>query len=175
MKAPAIQTGSSGRTRTWKSGAHAMRVAAALGGALLFCELPGIPALAQRFSIDWYKITAGGGTSSNAQFTVSGSVGQHDSGGAMRGGSFSLTSGFWSIITAVQTPGAPLLTIQLNGPTGVTLSWPAAPSGFILQQNSSLGTANWGEVTNAIISGAGVNEVNVSFSRGNNFYRLVHP
>ena len=40
------------------------------------------PALhAQQYSIGWYKISGGGGTSSNGQYSVSGTIGQHDAGG----------------------------------------------------------------------------------------------
>jgi hypothetical protein len=64
------------------------------------------PALnAQTYSIDWYKIAGGGGTSSSGQYSVSGTIGQPDAGGAMTGGGYSLTGGFWSLISVVQTPG----------------------------------------------------------------------
>src|ERR1039458_5110991 len=77
---------------------------------LLFgCMIPSL-GLAQSYSIDWYKIAGGGGTSSNGQYTVSGTIGQHDASGVMTGGAYSLTGGFWALY-AVQTPGAPLLTI----------------------------------------------------------------
>ena len=35
---------------------------------------------AQSFGIDWYKIAGGGGTSSNSQYTASGTIGQPDAG-----------------------------------------------------------------------------------------------
>src|ERR1035438_4556721 len=65
---------------------------------------------AQPYSIDWYKIAGGGGTSTGAVYQVTGTIGQHDAGGPMTGGNFSLTGGFWALY-AVQTPVAPLLTI----------------------------------------------------------------
>src|ERR1039458_1945409 len=71
-------------------------------------------ATAQSYSIDWYKIAGGGGTSTGGTYQVSGTIGQPDAGGAMTGGSYSLTGGFWSLY-AVQTPGAPLLTITYIG------------------------------------------------------------
>ena len=48
--------------------------------------LAATPAFAQSYSIDWYKIAGGGGTSSNGQYIVSGTIGQHDAGGPMTGG-----------------------------------------------------------------------------------------
>src|ERR1035438_9686891 len=57
-----------------------------------------VPALsqAQSYSIDWYKVSGGGGTSTNGQYAITGTIGQHDAGGPMTSGSYSLTGGFWS-------------------------------------------------------------------------------
>ena len=77
---------------------------------------------AQSYSIDWYKIAGGGGTSTNGQYAVTGTIGQPDAGGAMAGGNYSLTGGFWSLISVVQTPGAPMLNISRSGST-VTVYW----------------------------------------------------
>ena len=59
--------------------------------------LLGLFASAQNYSIDWYKIAGGGGVSTSAVYTVSGTIGQHDAGGPMIGGSYSLFGGFWSL------------------------------------------------------------------------------
>ena len=42
-------------------------------------------ASAQSYSINWYKVAGGGGTSTNAQFSLSGTIGQPDASGAMTG------------------------------------------------------------------------------------------
>src|ERR1035437_2469182 len=98
---------------------------------------------AQPYSLDWYKVAGGGGTSANAQYSVSGTIGQPDA-GSMSGGSYTLTGSFWGIITAVQTVGAPPLMITLNSPpTTVTISWPSPSTGFKLQENPDLNPANW--------------------------------
>ena len=74
--------------------------------AALALALSATTASAQNYSIDWYKIAGGGGTSSNGQFSVSGTIGQHDAGGPMTGGNFSLTGGFWSLLSVVQSVGS---------------------------------------------------------------------
>jgi hypothetical protein len=51
-------------------------------------------ASAQPFTLDWYTIDSGGGTSSGGVFTLSGTVGQHDA-GTSSGGVFTLNGGFW--------------------------------------------------------------------------------
>ena len=88
-----------------------------------------IPALshAQTYSIGWYKVAGGGGTSAGTNggtvYSVSGTIGQQDASAAMTGGNYSLTGGFWSLISVVQTPGAPTLTITQSG-NSVIVSWP---------------------------------------------------
>jgi len=48
------------------------------------------------FSIDWYTIDGGGGTSASGPFSLTGTIGQHDAHpSAAQGGEFSLVGGFW--------------------------------------------------------------------------------
>ncbi|SRR5581483_1193816 len=98
---------------------------------------------AQSYSIDWYKIAGGGGSSTNGQFSLNGTIGQPDASGAMTGGNYSVTGGFWSLFSVVQTPGAPLLTITSVG-NKVIVSWPLSATGWTLQTNNDLATGNWG-------------------------------
>ena len=74
-----------------------------------------VPTMAQTYSIDWSTIDGGGGTSTGGVYSVSGTIGQSDAGPTMSGGNYTLDGGFWSISAAVQTPGAPLLTIARSG------------------------------------------------------------
>lgn len=133
--------------------------------------LAATPAFAQSYSIDWYKIAGGGGTSSNGQYIVSGTIGQHDAGGPMTGGNYSLTGGFWSLISVVQTLGSPTLTITHLG-NNVIVSWPSPSTGFSLQQNSNLSTSNW-VAAGFTISDDGTNKsITISGASGNLFFRL---
>src|ERR1035441_9736807 len=66
---------------------------------------------AQTFGIDWHTVDGGGGTSTGSVYSVSGTIGQPDA-GKMSGGNFTVDGGFWRIIAAVPTPGAPLLKID---------------------------------------------------------------
>jgi hypothetical protein len=53
------------------------------------------------------------------------------------GGDYTLAGGFWGLVAAVQTPGAPLLFITCtNG--SVIVSWPGTATGFVLEQTSQL-------------------------------------
>jgi hypothetical protein len=137
--------------------------------ALLLCQ----SASAQSYSIGWFKIAGGGGTSTGGVYSASGTIGQPDASGAMTGGSYSLTGGFWSLIAVVQTPGAPLLTITHSG-NSVTISWPSPSTGWTLQQNSDLTTTSWS--TSGGISDNGTNKsITITSPTGNLFFRLRNP
>ncbi len=139
-------------------------------GIVCLALLQALCAHAQTYSIGWYKISGGGGTSSNGQYSVSGTVGQHDAGGTMAGGNYSLNGGFWSLISVVQTAGAPTLTITLSG-NSVKVSWPYPSTGWTLQQNSDLATANW--LASSGVANDGVNNyITVTPAVGNWFFRL---
>jgi hypothetical protein len=128
---------------------------------------------AQQYSIDWYKIAGGGGTSTNGQYSVSGTIGQPDASGAMSGGNYSVTGGFWALISVVQMLGAPTLYISRSG-NAVTVYWQNV-SGWSLQQNANLALANdWG-ASGGVTTSSGTNYLNVLNPSGNLFYRLQHP
>ena len=93
-------------------------------------------ASAQNYSIDWFTIDGGGGTSTGGVYSVSGTIGQPDA-GVMGGGSYSLVGGFWGILAAVQTPGAPLLSVERLG-GNVRVFWPLPATGFLLDQTTAL-------------------------------------
>ena len=129
---------------------------------------------AQTYSIDWFKIAGGGGTSTGGVYSVSGTIGQHDAGGPMTGGNYSLTGGFWALF-AVQTPGAPVLNITLTGTNTVMVYWPSPSTGFNLQQNTNLATTNWLAATNTITDNGTIKFIIVNPPTGNRFYRLSKP
>lgn len=128
-------------------------------------------AQAQNYNIDWYKIAGGGGTSSNGQYTISGTIGQHDAGASMTGGSYSLTGGFWSL-SVVQTPGAPILSISRTGPTTVLVWWLADVGNYKLQTNATLSSSSWANYSSPIDTAGGTNSVTISPRSGNLFFRL---
>jgi hypothetical protein len=140
----------------------------------LFLTLSANSLRAQTYSIDWYKISGGGGTSSNGQYTVSGTIGQHDAGGPMTGGNYSLTGGFWSLLSVVQTAGSPTLRIFLTATNTAVVAWPAPSTGFTLQVNTNLGGANWVSTGTVNVVGS-ENQVIVAPPVGTQFFRLFHP
>jgi hypothetical protein len=131
-------------------------------------------ASAQDYSIDWFTIDGGGGASGGGMFHLSGTVGQPDAAPqAMTGGAFSLTGGFWSLF-AVQTPGAPLLTIRSAGANSVIVEWPSNSPGFALQQSAGV-NGGWAIVPQLVSDNGATKSVTVSPAAGNRFYRLFKP
>jgi hypothetical protein len=135
-----------------------------------------LPAIgfSQQYSIDWYKVSGGGGSSTDGVYTVSGTIGQHDAGGPMTGGNYSLTGGFWALISVVQTPGLPNLTISRAG-NSVIVSWPDTGS-YTLHQNTNLALVNgWTTSSYSITTSNGTNSITITPPTGNLFFRLSNP
>ena len=125
--------------------------------------------LAQSYSIDWYKISGGGGTSTNGAYSLTGTIGQPDAGMAMSGGNYSVTGGFWSLISVVQTAGAPMLYVSHSGNT-VTVYWQDV-AGWTLQQSGTLTSPTWSPSSNVTTSN-GTNSVTITSPTGNLFFQL---
>ena len=124
----------------------------------------------QSYTIDWYQI-AGGGGSTGGTYQVSGTIGQPDASGAMSGGGYSLTGGFWSLISVVQTAGMPNLIIS-HTDNGVIVSWPNTGS-YTLQQNGNLASSGgWAATSYSIATANGTNSITITPPTGNLFFRL---
>ena len=127
---------------------------------------------AQPYDLTWWSVDGGGGTSTGGVYAVTGTIGQPDA-GAMRGGNYSLTGGFWSLIAAVQTPEAPFLAISLTPTNTVAISWPSPSAGFGLQQNPDLRTTNWSGVEQSPADNGTTKTVVINPPVGTRFYRLT--
>lgn len=132
-------------------------------------------ARAQDFTLEWSAVAAGGGQSSGGDFTLDGSISPADA-GIMSGGDFELDGGFWSIIAALDTPGAPPLSLNVSG-AQVALSWPAsAGTGFVLEEATALAAAPGATAWNALNLTAqftnGLEVIQLPLTNGNRFYRL---
>jgi hypothetical protein len=159
MKAPGLRNQP---TKVWRLGVSAVIL------LLSLCV-----AFAQSYTIDWYKVSGGGGTSTGGTYAITGTIGQHDAGGPMTGGNYSLTGGFWALIFVVQTPGAPPLFIGHSGNT-VTVFWQAL-SGWTLHQNSNLANANGWTLNTSWTASNGTNYLSLTSPTGNLFFRLSNP
>jgi hypothetical protein len=122
-----------------------------------------------QYAIEWHTIDGGGGASTGGIYSVSGTIGQPDANeAAITGGALVLNGGFWA--SAVQTPGAPYLSIVTAGLGQATISWTPAEPGWILQEKASLTAPSWTNspsmTTNPVVVPATLPAV---------FYRLHKP
>ena len=91
------------------------------------------------YTLDWFAIEGGGGECSGGNYTVSGRLGQSESGAKMAGGDFSVTGGFLSIIAVEEPP----LRIAFNPDGTITVAWPTSFTPLPLQQSSSMSPGSW--------------------------------
>ena len=125
--------------------------------AIIFCATAAAlaPLGVGDFDLSWHTIDGGGGSSSGGGFELSGTIGQHDAGQAMTGGTFALTGGFWA--GAGTAPGIPCpWDLDMSGSVGtgdllaLFAQWgTAGPADF--DGSGAVGTAdllilfaNWG-------------------------------
>jgi hypothetical protein len=124
-----------------------------------------------QYAINWHTIDGGGGTSTNGQYSVSGTIGQPDASGPMTNGQYSLTGGFWALPVAVQTEGAPTLAIVPDTPGNAQISWtPDTGTNWVLQERLSLTSGSWSNS----LSGS-TNPIVVPATLPTRFYRLFKP
>jgi hypothetical protein len=129
-----------------------------------------------QYSIDWFTVDGGGAPSTGGVFTVTGTIGQPDA-GTMSGGSFSLAGGFWGVIAAVQTPGAPWLTITRTETNSLVVSWPLPAQGWVLEYTNSLGPVSnpWPQISPPYQTNSIQAWVVEPAPGDNRFYRLHKP
>jgi len=129
----------------------------------------------QTYSLEWFSLDGGGGTSTGGVYSVSGTIGQPDA-GVMRGGPFTLVGGFWGIVAAVQTEGAPYLSVTRSN-AAVLVSWPQPAPDWKLEWTAVLPSPPnaWTLIPPPYL----VSGTNWVFTEpvplGNRFYRLRKP
>jgi hypothetical protein len=130
---------------------------------------------AQQYALDWHTIDGGGGTSTGGVYAISGTIGQPDA-GKLNGGPYSLSGGFWSVTDVIQTPGAPLLSIERLPGGAVRVFWARPADGVVLQQVSGITASPVTGWTDVPVSGYQTNATHVSLTlpapTGIKVYRL---
>ena len=126
-------------------------------------------------AIGWSTIDGGGGTSTGCVYSVTGTIGQPDA-GTMSGGNFTLIGGFWGVV-AVQTPGAPWLSVARTSTNTLVVWWPLPDTGWKLHATTNLVTG--GSVWTEIPAPYAADATSLYFVEpvpvGNKFYRLHKP
>ena len=156
-----------------------MRYVHYFASAFLLCLVLTATIFAQSYSATKFAIAGGGGlNSTGGVYAVSGTIGQADASGPLGGGMYTLVGGFWALPSAVQTPGAPLLSVESLGGNSVRVYWPLPATGFVLDQATSLvappATNAWSQV--AFPYSTNTTHISITVpSAGNKFYRLRKP
>lgn len=123
---------------------------------------------AQSYSIDWFTLDGGGGTSTGGVYSVSGTIGQLDA-GTLSGGTFTLEGGFWLGVTQVNVPGGPTLVIE-SLDAQVRISWASATAGFVLEESPAVSGGSW-----TTVPGGVQNPVVLPTGPAPRFFRLRKP
>ena len=106
------------------------------GAVAVLCG--GAAAYAQPYSINWYTIDGGGGTSTGGAYTLSGTIGQPDA-GTMTGGVYTLAGGFWAGIGS-------------SIPTGCIADCASDSADVVRNPNGSVGPEDLEAFVNGFIS-----------------------
>jgi hypothetical protein len=141
---------------------------------LLFALAPVSRGLA--YDASWFTIDGGGGTSSGGAYSITGTIGQPDA-GAMSGGVYQMVGGFWGLVEIIQTPGAPLLSIERVG-TAVRVFWPLPATDFVLDEATSLAGSPailWNQTGFSYQTNATYIFVTLPAPAGSQFFRLRKP
>jgi hypothetical protein len=93
----------------------------------------------------------------------------------MTGANYSVTGGYWALY-AVQTLGAPVLSIKLTTTNTAMVYWPSPSTGFNLQVNTnSLTTMNWIAPSESLTDNGTIKYIIVNPPAGSAYYRLKNP
>lgn len=126
---------------------------------------------------DWHGIAGGGGTCTGGVFSTSGTIGHYDASDALTGDEYSLTGGFWGVVAAVQTPGAPRLKITRTLTNSVVVWWPLPADGWVLEWTNRVASvsATWPQISLPYQTNTVQAWIVEPAPTGNRFYRLHKP
>lgn len=99
--------------------------ALSFGPILLFFWVSG---LAGAYEMMWSTIDTGGKTSSGPQYTVSGTIGQHDSDEIMRKNTYTLVGGFWGGSNFLLHDEITSFMVTKVSPIATEFTWNARPN-----------------------------------------------
>jgi len=141
--------------------------------ALVLAVMATLTGAHAQLAVNWTTLDGGGGSSSNAAFAVSGTIGQPDA-AVSAGGAFTVRGGFWTAWVVVPVEDAPPLNIFRVGADAI-LAWPNPSTGFQLQESPSLVAPAWTNVAAAPVIVGGEKQVSQPLTPVMKFFRLHKP
>jgi hypothetical protein len=127
-----------------------------------------------RFTITSATFSPGGEALTGGRFRLHAAIGQYDA-GALRAGRFALDGGFIPGISLQQLPGAPRLKVRLSETGKAVISWPLDAQGWILEETSTLTSAQWQVVLTPAGATDSEHTVTVPVTGAMKCYRLRQP
>ena len=127
---------------------------------------------ADPFSVPWWKVSSGGGTSEGGSFTISGIIGQPESGVTSSGGNYSVTTGFWSRVNVIQVDGLPELKILRSAKANVVLTWTEGEAPLTIEESPDAKPGSWSPTARQIVSVGNARQITISGATGRSFFRL---
>jgi hypothetical protein len=132
--------------------------------------------ISAQYQIDWNNAGGGSGSATGGVYVVNATIGQ-DAAGAGASGPYGLVNGFWGVIGAVPTPGAPLLLVQRAG-AQVRIAWSVTATNFVLEQTTSLvgsPAISWATGNYAYQTNGSQISVTIPASPSRRYFRLRKP
>jgi len=126
-----------------------------------------------QYQITSSTIGGGGGASTGGVYTVTGTLGQPDT-GVLSGGPYTLAAGFWSSAVVVPVEGSPLLRVEQNNPQ-IILAWPNPSTGFQLQSSPGLSVPIWSDLNAPTVVVGQELQATLPMEPGVRFFRLHKP
>jgi probable HAF family extracellular repeat protein len=121
------------------------------------CFGPSITVTSLVYTVDWFKVAGGGGTSTGDVYTITGTFGQQDAGASISGGGYMVTFGFWSLLgqgAPALIPTVPIITSQpkslfvTNGtPAAFSVSVSGTPPLFYQWQKNGVDLSDGGNIS----------------------------
>jgi hypothetical protein len=146
----------------------------ALVGVLFLSVTFSAHAQSQRFQVIAFT-DLGGSVSSGGAYTVSGTVGQPNVGQSSNE-QFGISDGFWNVVATLQTPDAPLVSVEQLANGSVRIFWPLTADGFVLDHSPSIDPSSlWSPVQLPQETSATHISVTIPAPEEIRFYRLRSP
>jgi hypothetical protein len=155
-----------------KSARHSLRSAVIIIALLVGAT---VCSQAQSYRVGKSSLHSGGGTSRGGDYEIKGSIGIVNRRPTLQSQEYALAGGVVALVTAVQTPDAPVLHLSLSATNTVLLSWEATITDFVLEQSSDANGSAWTRVETATVTVGANQNVSLPLTAGNKFFRLRKP
>ena len=123
------------------------------------------------YSVSAPQLSYINGNAKAGRYSISGAPPNALPSNAMHRGGYTVIGQLSGIISLVQTPGSPRLTLERDSDNTLVLSWESEPPGFVLEVSNDLSV--WTIVVATPQESGSIRSFRISRLAGDSFYRLV--